>query len=443
MPTLIRLPLAGALVASIGVGFAAPPMPPPILLTAARLVDVKAGTYRTGQALFVQAGRIQAAGPLADVRRQAPEGTKTIDLGSATLLPGLIDCHAHLLNAMETRWGPGEAIILTLTRLGPAKRALLGAQMAREDLEAGVTTVRNVGHSGVNGDAALRDAIDEGMVPGPRILAATRKITPPGGQAVAIQSENASQLIDQEFLTISGADEGRRAVRLALAAGADVIKIVVDDRNRVLDVDEILAIVKEAHRVSVKVAAHATTEGGIRAAVEGGVDSIEHGTAATDAQLARMRDRGIFLVPTFWSEQMYRDAFEMTVTAEERGQFETEIKTLADRGKSLVRRAVAAGVKVAAGTDMWFSYPGKNRGEATVALLAALDQAGLSPPDVIRAATSSAAELIGWSDRVGSLDPGRFADVIAVAGDPLADAAELRRVKFVMKGGGVIRNDLK
>jgi len=443
MRALRRLSFVVCLAAA-GVALA-PANPPPTIVTAARLVDVRTGTHRPNQALLVRDGKIDAVGAPADIKGRAPSGAATIDLGTATLLPGLIDCHAHLLDAMEAQWRPGEAIVIMLARVGAAKRALIGAQMAREALEAGVTTVRNVGHSGINGDAALRDAIDEGLVPGPRMLAATRKITPPGGQAVLLQGPAAAALLDEEFLPISGVEEARRAVRLALASGASVIKVVADDRGRVLDADEMTAIVKEAHRSGLKVAVHATTVAGIQAAIDGGVDSIEHGTDATDDQLAKMRERGIFLDPTFWPEQMLREIYlsAWVLTPEEKGQFETAITASADKGRALIRRASAARVRIAAGTDMWFKYPGKTRGEATTATLAALQPAGLSGAAVLRAITVDAADLLGWSDRVGVLEPGHFADIVAVAGDPLADASEITRIAFVMKGGHVIRNTLQ
>jgi imidazolonepropionase-like amidohydrolase len=413
-----------------------------VVLTGSRIVDARAGAYRTGQALLIRNGKIEAVGPVPDIRARAPRDATNIDLAGATLLPGLIDAHAHLLDGMEGAWRPGDAIVLTLTRLGAARRALLGAQMAREDLEAGVTSVRNLGHSGINGDAALRDAINDGAVPGPRMLAATRKITPPGGQAVVVQSDQPDQLIDQEFLQVSGPEEARRAVRVAMANGADVIKIVADDRGRVLDADEISAIVREAHRGGLKVAAHATTEIGIRAAVDGGVDSVEHGSRATDELFTRMREKGIVLVPTFWGEQMYKDIYGPSLTPDERADIDRQVKVFADATRATIARARRAGVKMVAGTDMSFRYPGKTRGEATVAVIAAMQDAGFSAPDVIRAATVDAAELLGWGDRVGTLEAGRFADVVALNGEPLADAKELTKIQFVMKGGVVVRNEL-
>jgi len=415
------------------------------LIKAGRLLDVKSGVYLPNQGVLIAGDRIKEVGAFDAVKARAPQNAAIIDLGQATLLPGLIDCHGHLLSAMEGRWSPaGEAIVMSVTRIGPAKRALIGAANARDMLEAGFTAVRNVGHSGVNGDAALRDAINEGLITGPRVQAAGRKLTPVGGQAVELRSESAGAIIAEEFLTIGNAEEARRAVRQALADGADVIKVVVDDNNRILNSEEMRAIVEEAHRGKIKVAAHATTPAGVQAAIDGGVDSIEHANEATDEQFKAMRDKGIFLDPTLWTTQALRDIYlkSLYFSPEDAAQFEKQIKWFIDRSKEKLQRALKAGVRLAAGSDMWMRYPGKKRGEATMIMFDALVDAGLPHPETIRAATINAAELLGWQDQTGSVEAGKFADLIAVAGDPLKDISELKRVKFVMKGGEVVKNEL-
>jgi imidazolonepropionase-like amidohydrolase len=412
------------------------------VIKAARMLNVKTGTYRTNHALLVADGRIAQAGPAADITSKAPAGATTIDVGTAIVMPGLIDCHAHLLARMDEQFGAGANIIISVTQLGPARRALIGAANAREMLEAGFTTVRNVGHSGVDGDVALKEAIDAGWVPGPRVLASGRKVTPPGGQAVALRLHDQSAILDEEFIPISGADEARRAVGSLLAAGVDVIKIVADDGPRVLDKEEIAAIVTAAHRARIRVAAHATSAAGIQAAINGGVDSIEHGDEATDAMLTSMREKGITLVPIAWTAEALRDVYlaPRAWTDAEKAGIEKQIAAFTTNHAKLVQRAAKAGVKIAAGSDMWMRYRGKTRGEAAKVMLDALARTGIRPADVIRAATVNAAELLGWGDRVGSLEPGRFADVIAVDGDPLTDIGVLNRVTFVMKGGTVIRS---
>jgi len=296
--------------------------------------------------------------------------------------------------------------------------------------------VRNVGHSGVDGDVALRDAVASNWTPGPRIVAAARKIAPYGGQALPVQDAIARTLIDQDFLTASSPDEGRRAVLEDLRVGANVIKVVADDWPRVMGDATLKAIVEEAHRVSIRVAAHATTALGIGAAIAAGVDSIEHGDEATEAQLRAMHDKRIVLVPTVWPREMLPIPREMNtlpnIEAIKDGYIAGE--------RSKVDRARKAGVTIAFGSDMWFGYPDKTRGRATVRILEALQTYGLSPIEVLRAATVHAAQLIDIDHVTGILEPGAYADFIAIDGDPLADTRALENVHFVMKGGVVIHN---
>lgn len=422
-----------------------PAAPAVTVIKASRMLDVKAGGYRPNHALLVADGRITQAGPASDIASKAPAGATTIDLGTATMMPGLIDCHAHLLARMDEQFGAGANIIIAVTQLGQARRALIGAANAREMLEAGFTTARNVGHSGVDGDVALKEAIDAGWVPGPRVLASGRKVTPPGGQAVALRLTDQSAILDEEFLPISGADEARRAAASLIAAGVDVIKIVADVGPLVMDKEDIAAIVTAAHRARIRVAAHATSAAGIQAAIDGAVDSVEHGDEATDAMLTSMRDKGITLVPIAWTAEALRDVYvaPRAWSETEKAAIEKQIAAFTANHAKLVQHAAKAGVKIAAGSDMWMRYRGKTRGEAAKVMLDALARTGMRPADVLRAATLNAADLLGWSDRVGSLESGRFADVIAVDGDPLTDIGALKRVTFVMKGGTVIRSQAR
>ena len=232
---------------------------PQTVVKAARLLDVASGRYREGLALRIEGAKIVEVGPAAEVVAHAGPKPTLIDLGSATLLPGLVDCHAHLLANTRGRLQLGENMLRMVAGQTASARAYVGAQNARETLEAGITSVRNVGHSGYDGDAALRDAIEAGRVPGPRIQAATRKLTPPGGQAFTLRPEVSREILDLEYLPVSGSEEARRAVREALVAGADAIKVVMDVENRILAADEARAIVDEARRANVNVSAHATT----------------------------------------------------------------------------------------------------------------------------------------------------------------------------------------
>jgi imidazolonepropionase-like amidohydrolase len=319
----------------------------------------------------------------------------------------------------------------------------VGAQNARETLEAGITSVRNVGHSGYDGDAALRDAIEAGRVPGPRIQAATRKLTPPGGQAFVLRPEVAREIVDLEFLSVNGPEEARKAVREALVAGADVIKVVMDVEPRLLGLDEAKAIVEEAHRSKLKVAAHATTALGIETAIDAGVDSIEHADEATDTMLQAMHDKRIFLGATDWSAEMLRAVFiaPLTRSEAERSSLEGLVTKWVDDTRARMARARKAGVRFVMASDMWMEYPGRTRGQAALGVLEGLQAEGVPAAEILRAATLNGADLLGWSDRIGQLEAGKLADVVAVDGDPLANVAVLQRISFVMKGGTVVRRE--
>jgi imidazolonepropionase-like amidohydrolase len=413
------------------------------LVKAGRLLDVRTGKYLTDQALLIEGERIKEVGPAAALASRAPREAATLELAGLSVLPGLVDCHSHLLCAMRPVIGNADNLLLTVAGLSPSSRALLGAANAREALEAGITTVRNVGHSGVDGDIALRDAVNEGWVPGPRIQAAGRKITPPGGQVAHPRPELVQPVIDLEFLPVNGPLEARRAVRELLFAGADVVKVVMDDGPRLLALDEIKAVVEEAHRSKVKVAAHAETAEGIRLAVEAGVDSVEHANAAGDETLRAMAAKGIALGATDWPLSMLRDVFleSRKVDAAERAAFEAQAQAWLKPTRERMDRARKAGVHFVMASDMWFRYPGLGRGQASLRVLEGLQDEGVPPAEILRAATLGGAELLGWADRIGSLEAGKLADLLAVDGDPLQDVRELQKARFVMKGGVVVRDD--
>jgi len=421
------------------------------LIKAGRLLDPRTGNVLSPAAVLIENGKIKEVGAPSRVQADAPAGAKTIDLGSATLLPGLIDSHTHLLldvivppEAERARrnngdFAPGQLLAIVES---PSKRVLMGAQLAREDLESGFTTVRNLGHSGIDGDVALRDAIKAGRVPGPRILGSGRKLITPGSYLQSLNPALAESIMQQEFLRIEGPDIARQAVRENVFYNVDLIKVTVDDD---LTTGEMKAIVEEAHSQQLKVAAHAGSKVSIQTAIDGGADSIEHGNDVTEQQLKAMRDKGIFIdiTPTFWGS-FFTKISEPTIVmspalkSDLAASDERRRKRVAD----FVQRILKSGVKFAAGSDMGWFYPGKTRGQASATIFANLHDAGMPPLDILRAVTTSAAEMLGWQDRVGAVEPGKFADLVAVAGDPIADISELERVRFVMKDGQVIRNDL-
>jgi imidazolonepropionase-like amidohydrolase len=380
-----------------------------------------------------------------------PQDALIIDLGNRTLLPGIIDCHTHLLQNFDPALPGGEELnmLQTVATMSTAKRALLGAAMAREDLNSGITTVRDLGNSGLNGDVALRDAIASNWVQGPRMLVSTRALAPAGGQfgetadgRYSTLDTAAQGLIAQEYVVIGSVDDAHRAVRQAFYDGADLIKVIVSEGPRTLSPEEMRAIVEDAHRVHRKVAAHAIGDDATRLAAEAGVDSIEHAYTMTDDVLKMMAAKHIFLVPTDGPEQEYIELLSGGLPKASANEVLARAHRAVERRSDRLKRAIAFRVPIAAGSDMYWNLNGHTRGENSVATLGAYADEGMSAGEIIRAATSNAAELLGRDD-IGSLEAGRFADMIAVSGNPLSDASTLEHVTFVMKGGVVIRNQEK
>jgi imidazolonepropionase-like amidohydrolase len=388
-------------------------LPQQIAVRAARLIDVRAGKVVDDAVVLLEGDRIKSVGANLTV----PSNARTIDLGDVTLLPGLIDAHTHMLHQYYRESGDDNANrILEMVQMGPAKRALLGAKIAREMLEAGFTTVRDLGNSSVNGDVALRDAINAGWVIGPRVFASTRALAPVGGQFQSLTPE-AQKLIEQEYVPVSGAEEARRAVRQAIYDGADCIKVIVNSGSRVLSLEEMKVIVEEAHRANRRVAAHATDgDAAALIAAEAGVDSIEHAYTISEKVLNLMAEKKIFLVPT--------DASGV------------------ERYQARIKRAIKAGVRIAIGSDLYYQYPGKTRGQVAAGMYNTYVVSGMSTMEVLRAATINPADLIDTTQSVGAIESGRMADVIAVRGDVLKDITNLLRVEFVMKGGQVIKDNI-
>jgi imidazolonepropionase-like amidohydrolase len=453
-PDRIFLSLVASLFTLFSSGQVAAQVPAPVtLVKAGRLLDPRTGNLLSPAALLIENGKIKEVGAPSRVQANAPAGVKTIDLGSATLLPGLIDSHTHLLldvivppEAESARRYNGDfapGLLLAIVE-SPSKRVLLGAQLAREDLESGFTTVRNLGHSGVDGDVALRDGINAGRVPGPRVLASGRKLAQNGkdGYLQSLNPALAKAILQQEFLEVTGPDGARQAVKDNMFYDVDLIKVSLEDD---FSIAEMTALVEEAHRQHLKVAVHAFTPASIQIALDAGADSIEHGNGVTDEQLKLMRDKGIFfdLTPTFYGGRWAKFAEPtIVVSPASRADFAKSLQGSRQRYNSLVQRVLKSGVKFAAGSDMCWFYPGKTRGQASATVFPSLHDAGMPPLDVIRAITTNAAEMLGWQDSVGALEAGKFADLVAVAGDPIADITELERVRFVMKDGQVVRNDL-
>jgi len=408
----------------------APSTPVSIVVKAGKLLDVRKGNYVENAAVWVEGERIKEVGSASEIQAHAPKNARVIDLGRATVLPGLIDCHTHIM----ARIPDGDnGYTLNLATKSQAFRALEGAYDARITLEAGYTTIRDVESEGSEyADVALRDAINQGLAEGPRMQVATRAIAAVGQYFPFGVSPDLTDFPTGAQM-VSGVEEARRAVREQIGHGADLIKVYADWEHPTLTVEEIAVIVEEAHKQKRKVAAHATTPEGIKNAVMAGVDSIEHGHGADRADLELMKSKGTFLVPTVGVIDLDVEKHKNDpVTPEQRKQLEAFLQGIQQE----VQMAKSLGVKIAAGFDPASpDVHGKNATE-----LAAMTKRGLTPLEVIQAATVNAAELLGWQEKVGAVEPGHYADLIAVDGDPLADITVLQRVKFVMKGGVVVKS---
>jgi imidazolonepropionase-like amidohydrolase len=413
-----------------------------LVIRAARMFDSKSDAVVANPVIVIENEKISAIGSGLAI----PPDARVVDLGDVTVLPGLIDVHTHLLLEVDgTNVSlQDSAMLQAVATESTAHRALHGAKLAREDLEAGITTVRELGNSGVNGDVALRDAIDNGWLPGPRIVTSTRALAAPGGQFGQLIPE-AQKVIEQEYVILNGPDSARQAVRQALYDGANCIKVIVNGSPANVTVEEMKAIVEQAHNADVKVAAHAIGEKATHIAAEAGVDSIEHAYVISDETLMMMAAKHIYLVPTDGTLQEYIDmTFGLRQpTPEERAHQEKSFKPYVDGNRDRLQRARRFGVPIAAGSDMYLTMPRKNRGQASLDMVDAYIDEGMTSLEIIHALTRNAAELLGWKDKVGTLEAGKYADIIAVPGDPVKDPAILKHALFVMKGGEVIKNETK
>jgi imidazolonepropionase-like amidohydrolase len=403
----------------------APPLAKVVAVKAAHLLDVRGGKMLNEAVVLIEGEKITAAGPGVKI----PPGAEVIDLGGASILPGLIDCHTHMMARMSE--DDPNAYILTLATKSQAFRALEGAANARATLQAGFTSVRDVESEGSGyADVALRDAIARGLVEGPRMQVATRGIAAVGEYFPFRASADLHDFPTGAQM-VSGPEEARRAAREQIGGGANLLKIYADWFHPTLTVEEMRVVVEEAHKAGIKVAAHADSVEGIRNALTAGVDSIEHGSYADESSLQMMKEKGAFLVPT---KAVFQSMLDKATDAETK-QFAGEVM---DNARKVLPKAQAMGVRIANGSDP--SSPEQHGHNAHEVVL--LSKLGLTPIDALRAATINAADLMGWQDRVGSLEKDHFADIIAVCGNPLENMAELENVRFVMKGGTVVKNEV-
>jgi imidazolonepropionase-like amidohydrolase len=403
------------------------------VLRAARLIDGRGAAALTPGMVRVDGERIVAVG----ARVEVPPGATLIDLGDATLLPGLIDLHTHLTNRMGVHWEDG------LVSTTPAHDALWGAYNARLTLLAGFTTCRDMGPTWPYVDIDLRKAIDQGAVPGPRLLVAGAYVSSTGGAGDARQFSPYVDVPLANYLA-DGPDAVTKAVRTHLKQGADFIKILatgavlskgIPPGAQQYSDAEIEAAVVEARRWGRVVAAHAHGAGGIKAAIRLGVRTVDHGSELDDEAVALLkRSRDTFYVPTLYtSEYVITQGARNGIPASEIERS----RQIRDRKMQGFRRALAAGLPIGFATDAAVIPHGQNAHELVVRT-----SLGESPMSALIAATRLNAEIIGWSERIGTLEVGKLADIVAVPGDPLRDIRVMERVGFVMKGGIVYREEL-
>jgi imidazolonepropionase-like amidohydrolase len=392
-------------------------------ITAGKLIDPERGTETTGQTILVEGGKIKAIGSSL----QIPSDALRVDLSGETVLPGLFDAHTHLLADISARWDLGDFWIMAIQRRA-GFRAIQGVRHAKEMLESGFTTVRDVGNSGDHLDSDLDKAIRFGEVPGPTMVFSGRIISPYGGQFWDTPTDP-KMLDNPEYLVADSRDEMRKAVRENIYWGARVIKIVVDGQKYSYSADDIRFIVAEAAQAGVKVAAHVQTERGARAAIEAGVASIEHGWVLTDEDLALAKMNGVTLVSTDFT------VAELLVQDMDRERAERTHQKYVAR----LKRAWAAGVNVVFGTDVMTDIKGRTRGDVAMEYIDSFREAGIAAPDILRAMTTRAAVLLGVEKERGALQPGMAADLVATPEDPLHDIDGLKKIDFVMKDGKLVR----
>lgn len=387
------------------------------VIKAGRLIDTEAGTEARDRLIIVEAGKIKAVG----AGLQIPSGARVIDLSGSTVLPGLFDCHTHML----TVWNKIAGLTPTEEeRLPVGFRMVQGVVNARGMLEAGFTTIRDVGNAPDYTDTSLRNAIEAGLIPGPTIVNAGKIITPFGGQNRLRPGR--PDLFAEEYIYADTRDELKKAVRENLHYGARLIKIVVGGIGGYrYSAEDVRYIVEEAAAAGLKVAAHCDTDQDARNAIEGGVASVEHGPGMTEETLLAAKKAGVYLVGTDFPEGI----------AKEQGYQ----PTLAPLFYARLVRAHKVGALMAFGTDVLLSTPTKSRGAYALDFLEDYVKVGMSPAEILRMMTTNAARLVGVEKQRGAIRPGLAADIIASPSDPLEDINALKQVNFVMKDGQVFK----
>lgn len=395
--------------------------PERILIRAGHLIDPATGDVERNQSILIEGGRVVDTGGSIELS----EGIREIDLSGWFVLPGLFDAHTHLCSRMSARWHVESFLVHSLA-IPTGRRAIIGAVHAREMLEAGFTTVRDLGNAGLYADMDVRRAIRDGLIVGPTVVPAGRIIAPFGGQFDwQVRKE---VLEDPEYLFADSRDELQKGIRENVYYGADVIKIVVDAQPYAYTTEEIEFVVAQAREAGVRVAAHCQTQEGARRAAAAGVASVEHGWILEEAEFELMRKNNVVLVPTDAPTEVLRLY----------GWSEDDAERIHLRRVDRLRRAFAAGVRIVFGSDVMTYADGRSRGEISMGFIDGYAEAGLPNLEILKTMTIHAAELLGVEDTRGKIRAGFSADVIATRANPLEDIQALKNVRFVMKDGQVI-----
>ena len=412
------------------------PAPAAVLIKAGRMIDTRAGRVVEGQGILVEGERVKEVGPFGEISTHAPAGTRTVDLTRATVLPGLTDCHTHILLQGDIT---AEDYDVQLLKESIPYRTIRATVAAKTGLMNGFTAMRDLETEGaMYADVDVKTAINRGVIPGPRMFVSTRAFSATGmypllGYSWELRMPEGVQVVD-------GADNITKAVREQVKYGADWIKFYADRRYYMKDGalhswvnftdEEMQAFVKEAHRLGRRVAAHAMGWEGIDASLRAGVDSIEHGYGLDEGLMERMIKQGIWWCPT-----IYVNIYVAEGRAAAGNPIYLTMRGLEEKAFGV---ALKKGVKIAFGTDAggfaWTENEAKEFGYMV--------RYGMTPMQAIQSATVRAAELLDQTNNMGAIEPGKYADIIATAADPLTDISELERVRFVMKGGAVMRDEL-